>query len=320
MILSKLKLNKTNGRNRVAGQIIVTQRINIQCDKCGKIYETLYLNSEKCRKIYNSDFCQSCKLKVQYAQGLRENARQSTVKRNKTMFENKTFDEYYGKERAAELRAKSSIRFSGKNNPMYGRNDQCFKEGGCVQTTRKNIGKTYEEIHGKEKGQQLRQNLSQKFSGKNNPMYNKLSPQGSGNGWSGWYKGWYFRSLRELSYMINVIEANNQQWVSCENAKYSIPYEFMGACRTYFADFIVDNKYMIEIKPQKLLNTPNVLAKKEAAIKWCHINNLIYILISDKEFSVLSQEEIQNLVELGIVKFIERYEKLYEARYRTIQK
>ena len=44
--------------------------------------------------------------------------------------------------------------------------------------------------------------------GEGNPMFGKPSPEGTGNGWSGWYKGWIFRSLRELSFIVNFVEKN----------------------------------------------------------------------------------------------------------------
>ena len=53
-------------------------------------------------------------------------------------------------------------------------------------------------------------------------MFGRPTPQGSGNGWKGWYKGWFFRSLKELSYVVNVLEPNGDIWESAENIK--IPY------------------------------------------------------------------------------------------------
>ena len=83
-------------------------------------------------------------------------------------------------------------------------------------------------------------------------MYGKPSPQGSGNGWSGWYKGWYFRSLLELSYMILVIERFNISWSNGEKIK--ITYKnFSGINRNYFPDFLLNNKYIIEIKPKNYI-------------------------------------------------------------------
>ena len=82
-------------------------------------------------------------------------------------------------------------------------------------------------------------------------MYGKPAPIGSGNGWSGWYKGWYFRSLLELSFMINVIERFNMPWISAENQTYKISYVDTNLKqRNYYADFIIDNKYIVECKPK----------------------------------------------------------------------
>ena len=47
--------------------------------------------------------------------------------------------------------------------------------------------------------------MSASMSGEQNPMFGKQTPTGAGNGWSGWYKDWYFRSLGELSYVVNVL-------------------------------------------------------------------------------------------------------------------
>lgn len=114
--------------------------------------------------------------------------------------------------------------------------------------------------------------------GSKNAMYGKPSPQGSGNGWKGWYRGIFFRSLRELSFMIRMDE-EEKNFITAENI--SIPYEFNGVQRTYRPDYIVENKYMVEIKPTRLHKTPNVEAKQKAAIEYCKNNNLEYLLIDE---------------------------------------
>jgi hypothetical protein len=286
MLLSVLKYKKN-------GKIYKTQKVTVMCDKCKKEYELPFYYYIKGNQKNDSDICKPCITRL--------------------LQKGKTIEERLGNSKAIEMKNKLSLFIRTNGSPAKGYRWTKDQKENLKKARPNNL--TYEEKYGIEKSIEMKNNLSIKSSGKNNPMYNKLSPQGSGNGWSGWYKGWYFRSLRELSYMINVIEANNQQWISCENAKYSIPYKFMGADRIYFADFIIDNKYMIEIKPQKLLNTPNVLAKKEAAINWCQVNNLTYILISDKEFSILSQSSIKTLHDKSIIKFIDRYEEKYKENY-----
>lgn len=171
-------------------------------------------------------------------------------------------------------------------------------------------GKTLDEIHGKEKADILRKKLSIASSGKKNSMYGKPSPMGSGNGWCGWYNGWHFRSLRELSYMINVIERFNLKWENAEKSKYKIEYlDHKGSERTYHPDFFINSKYLVEIKPKKLWNSMNVKLKKEAAIIFCEKYNFKYKLISPRK---LTFDEIKFLVEQTKVIFVDRYKKKFE--------
>lgn len=141
-------------------------------------------------------------------------------------------------------------------------------------------------------------------------MYGKPSPMGSGNGWSGWYNNWYFRSLKELSYMVNVIERFNLKWENGEKSKYKIEYiDYKGNMRTYRPDFLIEDKYLVEIKPKKLWNSKNIKIKKEFAINFCNERNLKYKLISPK---MLTFNEINLLVEQTKVKFLDRYKKKFE--------
>ncbi len=48
-------------------------------------------------------------------------------------------------------------------------------DGGCGPSKQK--GKTYEEIHGKEKAEQLKKQKSERFQGEKNPMWGKISPR-----------------------------------------------------------------------------------------------------------------------------------------------
>jgi len=191
---------------------------------------------------------------------------------------------------------------SGKNNPMYGR--------------------TYYDIwvekYGKEEADkrlaELKNRQSINSSGKNNPMYGKPSPQGSGNGWSGWYKGWFFRSLKELSYMINVIEKNNSQWRTAETKDLRMSYiDYKGDNRTYTADFLVDEKELVEVKPEKLKSSVTVRAKAKAARKFCKKQGLIYKIV---DVIKLTKAEIKELHDKQLIKFTKRYEALYANLHR----
>jgi len=146
-------------------------------------------------------------------------------------------------------------------------------------------------------------------SGSNNPMYGKPSPQGSGNGWSGWYKGWFFRSLNELSYMVQIIERFSLSWESGEQPKYKIPYiDWEGKERNYFPDFIINGKYIIECKPKRLWQSTNVQSKASAAEAFCKANGMKYKLV---ECSKLALKSVKKLYDSAEIKFTKRYEEKY---------
>ena len=137
----------------------------------------------------------------------------------------------YSKYKTKEFRDKISKLNKGSNNPMYGKS--------FYDVWLKKYGKEVAD----QKMTEYRQKQSELNSGENNNMYGKPSPNGSGNGWSGWYNGWFFRSIRELSYMIKVIERYNLKWESGETNKWKIQYkDYDGLIRNYFPDFIIKSK------------------------------------------------------------------------------
>jgi len=167
------------------------------------------------------------------------------------------------------------------------------------------------EKFGKEEADKKFEELKKKQSntGNKNGMFGKPSPQGSGNGWSGWYKGYYFRSLLELSYIVNVLEKENLIFENAEQRKYRIEYiDWDGQIRNYFADFLIENKRLIECKPKRLHNSKEVILKAKAAREFCKNNNLEYEIIEPKK---LSKEEIVKLYSLGLIKWLPKYEIKY---------
>lgn len=192
---------------------------------------------------------------------------------------------------------KNKRTFSGSNNPMFG----------------KTVYQLWIEKYGKEEADKKQaefiSNHSERFSGKKNPMFGKPSPKGSGNGWKGWYKNWFFRSFRELSYMIKVIEQNKFEWKSAETADLAIPYiDWKGNTRTYFADFLID-KTLVECKPTRLINSPSVSIKRIAALKFCKEKGLKYEIIDPE---MLNDSEIQLLIESGQIRLTKRYQEKYD--------
>ena len=189
-------------------------------------------------------------------------------------------------------------RKPGKLNGMYGRTfyDAWLKRYGKVEADKKMMD--------------YKNKMSKLLSGKNNPMYGRPAPIGSGNGWSGWYKNWYFRSLRELSYMINVIEKKNYKWQTAESKDLYIPYtDYDGHNRLYRADFFVNDKLLIEIKPEKLMMCPNNQIKKKAAIRFCKKHGYEYRMIDIK---IIDRQELMDLYQNKIVQFTKKYQKIME--------
>jgi len=150
------------------------------------------------------------------------------------------------------------------------------------------------------KEEQRRIKLSKAFSGENNPMFGKPSPKESGNGWSGWYKEWFFRSIRELSYVVNVIEKQGLKWRSAETQEFAIRYTINGKPRTYFPDFLVDDKNIVECKPARIMDSDIVKAKTQAAQKFCKNNSLLYTIVDP---DIMSYDKILLMTINGEVSF-----------------
>lgn len=174
----------------------------------------------------------------------------------------------------------------------------------------------YGEELGLQKWQEHSQNLIGKTSGEKNGMFGKVPPKGAGGGFGGWYKSWFFRSLLELSFMINYIEKNSIEWVSAEAAQYGIPYiDENEKTSTYFADFLLNTRTLVEIKPKGLRNSSSVLLKEKAAMKWCEERNLLYIIYTDADFPQLPQEKITELHDKGEIRFLDKIEEKYMKKY-----
>ena len=211
---------------------------------------------------------------------------------------------FYGKRHSQETKdtiRKNTPVVCGKNHPMYGKTN--------YDIWVKKYGK--KEAYRLEK--RRRKRLSNSTKGKKSHMYGISPPEGAGNGWSGWYKNWYFRSLLELSYMINVIERNKLNWENAEQNKYTVEYEDWDMSpRTYRADFIINNKIMVECKPLRLQKSLTVKLKAEAARKFCASHKLKYELACPIK---LSNNKLVSLFKSGKIKFIKRYEKKFKEKY-----
>ena len=203
-----------------------------------------------------------------------------------------------------EFRDKIASLNQGDKNPMYGKSfyDMWVKKYG-------------EEI-AIEKLKLFKQKISKSNSGENNPMYGKPAPKKSGNGWSGWYNGWFFRSLIELTYMIKIIERYGLSWESGESDKFKIEYiDVNNKKKNYFPDFIINNKYIVEVKPKSLVSTDKVSRKTKYAKQFCEKNNMIYKITSPP---IMETKELVMLYTEGKIKFVDKYEKKFQKYYLKV--
>lgn len=267
------------------GSIKITQKLKCKCDRCGEIFYRTYRD---CFKSKNPGaYCRTCSASVRI------------LEYNNSDANKRTLEEKVGKERANEIKKKSSELTS------YRRRYGDLKDSTWTNYNKKQKGKSWEERYGKEKAELIKQKESAANSGKNNPMFGKPAPQGSGNGWSGWYNGLYFRSLLELSFIVN---NGNIKGAEC----ISIPYiDYKGRQRTYHPDFYTD-KCIIEIKPKKLLKALNNVKKFEAANKYCENNGLEFKILTEENINKLTYEEIKQLHDNKEIVFLDKYKKKFE--------
>lgn len=238
--------------------------------------------------------CRACSCKIGYIKhgsyidtinkevkaGLRKNGfadRKHSIESKKIMSEtHKNNLESY---KTQEFRDKMSVVTSGNKNPMYG----------------KTVYGVWIEKYGKEEAD--RRDLIRKSkwsissSGKNNGMYGKEAPKKAGYGISGWYGEFFFRSLHELQFIL-VCERFKIPIVSAEKLRFKY-ISYNGIERTYSPDYIVDNKYLVEVKPKRLQTTPLNLLKFEAAKKYCDVNNMKFKVI---DFGILEIEHLYELI------------------------
>ena len=272
------------------------------CSQCGDIVE--YSNRHSCLKaIRKNQPCRKCadaKLGVRYTgEGNPFFGKQHSDDARRKMSERDYA--YAHTDWFKQRRRETSLR--GRDNPMYGKSPY----------------EVWVDKYGKDKADNIMTQAKLKWSlaasGENNPMFGRPSPSGSGNGWKGWYHNWFFRSLHELSYMINVIEKGNHTWRTAESRELSIPYiDPNGVARTYRADFLVDNKMLVEVKPIKLHSSRIVRAKELAAMNFCEARGWMYCVVDPP---AITEHEIKMLHDNQTIIFMDKYEIKFQKRYHN---
>jgi len=230
------------------------------------------------------------------------NLKEKNSGKNNPMF-GKTFYEIWvekhGKTEADRLlleHSKNSARI-GKNNPMFGKTFyDAWKESGFSE----------QEI--KEKAKHMSAKLSARSSGKNNPMFGKPSPKKSGNGWKGTFKSFFFRSLLELSYLLQMSK-DGKRVESGESTKHRISYVIDGLSRNYFPDFFLpDENIYVEIKPSSLVSSRVNVAKFKALTE--SGNKLI--VITEKDLHPITSQLLEEMISKGDIELTDSTKVKFE--------
>jgi hypothetical protein len=229
---------------------------------------------------------------------------------------NSLWTEKYGAEEALKKSETKLIKFKeSTKNHNFSR--PAFKEKNGMYG--KTVYYVWLDKFGKEEADKRYEDMIKKMSathqGKNNSMYGKSPKYTAGLGHACKYKNHYFRSLLELSYFIKVIERFNLKWESGEIHKWRVSYiDSKGESKTYASDFIIANKYMVEIKPKFALKNKEVQLKIAAAKKFCKENGLIYKIRTPFYIDI---DRILDLYKSGSLTLEGRNKKRFEERFNV---
>jgi hypothetical protein len=269
-IISELILNPEGGLN--GGN----QKILVKCSKCSNIKNVGYLGhvTNMVNKNKSEYKCSKCINGERIKEYNKSNTGVSLIDR-------------LGEDTALKSIEKRKITLKEK-------------ESRGIKIPRPGNTKTWDERFGIEESIKRKEWMSKNNKlvpkyGPDNPQWGKPAHKLSGKGTKGYYNGIFFRSLMELSFIINFLEKNNIIYESGELKKYAIPYKLDDISRNYFCDFVVD-KTFYEIKPEALHNTYKNRCKWEYAKTWCSERGYEFKVYSEYDFDLLKREEIDKLI------------------------
>ena len=99
-------------------------------------------------------------------------------------------------------------------------------------------------------------------------------------------------------------DSRGVRWKSAETL--SIPYRFLDRDRTYHPDFICGNR-IIELKPERLISSPLVMAKTKAAELYCKQIGKTFEIYD----VVVDDIAIRTAYDGGLVRFARDYEERF---------
>lgn len=166
-------------------------------------------------------------------------------------------------------------------------------------------GRTWAEIYGDDRSIQMKRAMSGRMKGNN---FNRLG-LGQGGGYTGRYKSWYFRSLLELTFIIEAEESGLEIYNS-ENT-FAIK---MDNGRIYKPDFYSPDFFgptLIEVKPAKRICDEDVKYKSSQAARFCKENGIQFTIGFDR---MLPNYRLREIYESGELVLSDKIKKRLEKR------
>lgn len=129
-------------------------------------------------------------------------------------------------------------------------------------------------MFGKTHSQEVKDNQSRLI--KDKILNGEFTPciKNSRTHWTAEYNGMKYRSTWEMNF--------HKIYPELEYETIRIQYNYDNKQYVYIVDFVDEaNKVLYEIKPLSLVEVPKNIAKHDAAIEWCKLNNYTYKIITE---------------------------------------
>lgn len=141
----------------------------------------------------------------------------------------------------------------------------------------------------------------------------RIPSKRAGSGISGRYNGRLFRSIYELSFIVNVLETQN---IEAEYETIRIP---LGDGHVYIPDFVSHElRTIYEVKYEKACLQPGNVTKIDAGHLFAKTMGYTYEVYTEKRMSILTYEEVAKMVKTGLV--VLHAKKNGGIRYRQLLK
>lgn len=133
-----------------------------------------------------------------------------------------------------------------------------------------------------------------------------LNPKSPRFGYIGYYKEYLFRSLMELSF---ILDKETGHVIRSAEKKHMIKYRFDNKIRKYYPDFILDDKKIFEIKPKSYFSDRKVRRKCKAIKRYCKNIGLQFEMTDWK----IDLGRIRNLFLSGAIKIVNKSRESVET-------